>query len=117
MLRVDADALAAILVGIIVLGVYKSEAGLDRIELVAADAAIENLLAPLVGIEFPAGLGMDQRDREREIVGADDQRRLLAVNLDRVLGVIGGHELVARCGISDIVARRDDVLATGAKHF
>jgi len=42
------------LVGILVLGVDIGETGLDRIQLVAADEAIQDLDTPRVGVEFPS---------------------------------------------------------------
>src|SRR6202008_3577630 len=49
-LRIDAHTVAAILIGIFVLCVDKSEAGLDRVELIAPDAAVEDFPPTLVGI-------------------------------------------------------------------
>src|SRR5262249_8642001 len=37
-LRIDADTFAVVLVGVLVLGIHKGEAGLDRVELVATGA-------------------------------------------------------------------------------
>jgi hypothetical protein len=66
-----------IVVGILFLGVDKGETGLDGVELIAPDAASQDFLPALVGVEFPARLGLDQRNGDREIVGAYDQRGLL----------------------------------------
>src|SRR6185437_732856 len=81
-LRVDADAVAVVTVGIFVLGIDKGEAGLDGIEFVAPDTAEQDFLPPARRVELPPRLRANQRDRKREIVGADDQRCPLAFDLD-----------------------------------
>jgi hypothetical protein len=53
-LRIDAGTFAAVLVGIFVLGVDESEAGLNSIGFIAPNAAVENFQAPCGGIKFPA---------------------------------------------------------------
>src|SRR5262249_46915799 len=62
-LRIDAVA-AKSLLGVFLLGVDVGEDGLDRPELVAANAAIENLVATGGGVELPAAVRAHQRDRE-----------------------------------------------------
>ena len=81
-LGVGAYAVSAILLGVFVFGIDEGETGLDRVELVASDTAIKDFLGPLVGIEFPTGLGVYQRNGKREIIGADDERGPLSVDLD-----------------------------------
>ena len=53
-LRVDAGARAAILLGIFVLRIDIGEAGLDRVELVAPDAAVQHLEPARGRVELPA---------------------------------------------------------------
>src|ERR1700716_1766294 len=72
-LSVDAYTFAAVLVSIFILGIDKGESRLDRVELVAADTAIEHLNAAFVGVELPSGLCVDKRNREREVVRAQHQ--------------------------------------------
>ena len=68
-------------------------------------------MRPAAGVEFPAGLVVDQGNRERKVVRAQDQRRLLvSLRLDRMLGVIRGQETLARLGVGDVVAGLDDVV-------
>src|SRR6202043_3183300 len=94
-LRVDADPLAAILVGIFVLRIHVGETGLDGVELVGADAPIQDLHPAGFGIEAPGVALVHERDRERKIIASDDQRRVVAVGMDLVLFVVGGDELLA----------------------
>ena len=91
---------------------------MDRVEFVAPDATIEDLETSLGRVELPAGLAVDQRNREREVVRAQDQRGLLvALRLDRMFRVIHGHEALAYLGVGDIVAGGDDVLGGLAEHL
>src|SRR5262249_14454373 len=111
-LRIGSDAVAVILVGIFVLCVDEGETGLDGVEFVAPDTPQQNFVPALVGVEFPTGLGEDQRNGEQEVIGADDQRGLfLAVELHRMLGIIGGRELATRIGIGNLIAGGDDILS------
>ena len=89
-LSIHPDALASILLGIFILGIDKGQTGLDRIELIPPDAAIENFETASFRIELPSGLVLRQRDREREVVIADDDDGLLVtLGLDRGFCVIG----------------------------
>src|SRR5207248_9175625 len=63
-LRINA-ILGEAFVGIFLLRVDIGEGSLDGAQLVAADAAIENLLAAGRGIEAPAVVLAHERDRER----------------------------------------------------
>ena len=91
---------------------------MDRVEFVAPDAAIEHLNPSLVCIEFPAGPGVDQRNREREVVRAKHQLGLLVgIRLDRMLGVIHGGEALTYVDVGDLVARGDDVIGGLAEHL
>src|SRR4029077_19986473 len=101
--------------GIFVLRVDVGEAGLDGVDLVAADAAEEDLLPAGFVIEAPRVALVHQRDREREIVFSDDQRRTLALGMDLVLLVVGREELLANLLVGHLVAGRDDVLAGRAE--
>jgi hypothetical protein len=68
------------------LSAYSSSAstkarGLDGIELVAANAAVEDFLLALVGIEFSTRLVVDERNREREVIAPIIKVALLPSNL------------------------------------
>src|SRR5262249_30371363 len=62
---------------IFLLRVDIGETGLDRAQLVAANAAIKDLLAAGRGVEPPGAILADERDRKRPILPADDQRGLV----------------------------------------
>ena len=65
---------------------------------------------PLVGLAY-------KRNRERIVVIANDQGRLVvAVHLDLVLGVVGADEPGARGVVGDLVAGREDVAAARAEN-
>ncbi len=90
-LRIDAVAKACrIECGIFVLRLDVSERDLDRGKLVAADAPPQDFIEPRLRVELPLAGIVDERDREGPVVVADDQRlRAVALELDRVLGIIG----------------------------
>jgi hypothetical protein len=65
------------LLGIFLLRVDIGETDLDCGQLVAADAAIKDLLAAGRGVEPPGAVLAHERDRERPILSADDQHGLV----------------------------------------
>ena len=56
-----------------------------------------------------------ERDRERIIFGADNEDGLVAVRLDRVLGLIGRGETRAALFVGDRIARLNETVAAGAE--
>src|ERR1019366_355956 len=69
-----------------------SAAHFNDTEFVAANPPIENLFHACRGVEAPAGLLADQRNRKRPLLLAHDQDRLgLTVELELVCFVIGGN--------------------------
>src|SRR5262249_29437189 len=63
--------------GVLALGVDDREQGVDREQLVLADAAVENLFAALFGIEPPLAAFLHQRNREGPVVFAQDENRVV----------------------------------------
>ena len=75
--------------GVFVLRLDVGLRDLDRRQLVAADAPPQDFVQPLLGVELPFARVVE-RDRERPIVVAEDQRlRAVALELDLMLGIIG----------------------------
>jgi hypothetical protein len=102
---------------IFVLRVDICETGLDCVQFVASDSPVQDFKAAGRGIELPAGLLAQQWNRERKIIIADDKHAfLVALELDRMPGIVGDRKSLARLGVGDIVAGRDDVPAAGAEH-
>ena len=115
-MRVDSIAGNAPL-GIFLLRVDIGRTGLDRVQLVAADAAIEDLFAAGRGVEPPAAVLAHERDRERPILAADDQHGfVVTLHHDLMLGIVGLDHAVARRRIGDWIAGGDDVGAVAAQH-
>ena len=82
-----------------------SEGHLDCRKLVATDTPPQDFVQPLLGVELPLARVVDERDRERPIVVADDQGlRAVALQLDRVLGVIGSDEILPDIGVRHGIA-------------
>src|SRR5262249_59367949 len=71
-LRIDPGSGTAVLVRIFIFGVHKSENGLDRVKLVASNAAVQNFLPSRSRVELPALFSSDQRYRKRGIILAND---------------------------------------------
>ena len=102
---------SAILFGVFVLGIDVSQRGLNSVQFIASDATIQNLETPGSRVELPASPVVHQRNRERKIVRAQDERSLLvSLGLDGMFGVIGGQETLAHFGIGNVIAGLDNVL-------
>ena len=87
--------------GIFVLRLDVSEGHLDCRKLVAANPPPQDLVQSLLGVELPFACLVGERNWERPVVIAEDQGlRAVALQLDRVLGVIGSDEI-----LPDIVVR------------
>ena len=85
--RVSRDAVAVrIFCHVVALSIDNREAYLDGIQLIAADAAIENFFCPSLGVETPTVLRFHKRNRHRPLVLADHED---------CLGVTFEHELVS----------------------
>src|SRR5207302_6204038 len=112
-LCVDPHSLAStVLVGVFVLGIHVSQRGLNRVQFIASDAAIQNLDAPRSRVELPASPVVHQRNRERKIVRTQDKRSLLvSLGLDGMFGVIGRQETLAHLGIGNVIAGLDNFLS------
>ena len=97
--------------GIFVLRLNVSEAHLNGGKLIAADAPAQDLIEPGPGVEAPFLVLAHERDGERPVIVADDERRLVfALVLNRVLLVVGGDKILARPVVRDLVAGADDLL-------
>ena len=95
--------------GVFALRVDIGERHLDRVVLVLADAAVEDLLAPGHAVEAPLVLVLDERDRKRPVLVADDEDRAVrAVGRDLMLGIIARDELVAIVLVGNRIARVED---------
>ena len=106
--RVREHAVAVAVVGrVLALRVDDRLQHLDRVELVLADAAREQLVLAGRGVEAPRVAGLHERERERKVVVADRQLRRVAVARDRVLRVVRGDEALAARAVGDAVARRE----------
>ena len=77
---------------------------LDRIELVCADPAREQLLLARFGIEAPALAAFHDRKRKRIVVVADGERQLVAGADDRVLDLVRGDEAIPDRAIRNRIA-------------
>ena len=90
-LRIDAVSEACrIERSIFVLRLDVRQRDLDCRELVATDAPPQDFIQPLLRVELPFAFIVDERDRERPVVVAEDQRlRAVALELDLMLGIIG----------------------------
>ena len=94
-----------------------SETDLDRGQLIAADAAAQNLVESGRRVELPLAGLVYQRNWEGEIVGADDQSlRAVAFAFDRVLRLIRRDELFPYVGVGNGVARAHDGLTVRTQH-
>ena len=118
MLRVHAGSGAPILVRVVVLGVDIGESRLNRLEFVASDPAVEDFNTTGRGVEFPARLRLEKRDREGKIVLAQHQDRPLAgLHADGMLGLIGIHESLSRVCILHAVPGIDDLRGFRTEHL
>src|SRR5262249_14640725 len=97
-------------VGIFLLRVDIGETGLDRAQLIAADAAIKDLIAAGCGIEAPGAVLAHEWDREWPIFAAKDQHGLVrTLHHHLMLVVVSLDNAIARRRIGDPIAGGDDV--------
>src|SRR5262245_32998028 len=102
---------------VFVLRVPISEHGLQRSELVAADAACENLLPARGGVKAPLTVALYDRNRERPVVlPYHEGRRLSALGDDPMLGVVSGEIFLSDIGILHRIAGRDKFLRPGPQY-
>ena len=72
---------------------------------------------PAAVSNFQFVLLTDERNREREVVGSHDQKRLVAFDVHIVLGVIGSHETFAGFAVRHLIAGEHDLHAVPAEHL
>src|SRR4029077_8471965 len=103
---------------VVVLRLDVAAADLDGVELVAADAAIENLLEARLRIERPLAAALYDRHRERPIVRADHEHGAVGIlRVGRDLLLLARlrdelrRDLLLACGLAGM----NDVLAVGAE--
>ena len=78
----------------------------DRRELVAADATVDDRLCTRLGVESPASVVLNQRDRHRPVIWADIQLGVSRARLvDRVLLIVESNEALVEFAI-DITGPR-----------
>src|SRR5262249_41371504 len=115
-LGIDAVAADAFL-GVFLLRIDIGQRGLDRAQVVAADAAEQDFVAAGRGVELPAAVLAHQRDRERPVLVADDELGLVsALRHHPVLGIVGVEHALARVGVSDVVAGGEEFGAARPEH-
>jgi hypothetical protein len=86
----------------------------DHVQLVAADATIENLLFTRFGVETPGGAHFHQRDRQGKFVLPDAQHRLgFAFIVDLVAGVVFSGQPLPSVIVGDRIARVDQFCPAG----
>src|SRR6266436_4255450 len=108
-LRVFADFALLALPGIVfALGIDVGEAHLDGVELVPADAAVEDLFAARRGVEAPARAVGHHGNGEGEIVRAHVEHDLSAPRFEPVRRVVCAQEGPARPLVFHRVARGDE---------
>src|SRR5262249_43431326 len=104
-------------VGIFLLRVDIGETGLDRAQLIAADAAIKDLLPSGRGIEPPGAILAHERDREWPIFPAEHQRGLVrTLHHHLMLVIVSLDNATARRRIGDRIAGGDHVAPTPTHH-
>ena len=110
--------------GILLLGFHVASADLDHIKFIRADAAIENFIAPLFGIEVPPPVFFDERYWKGPIISAYGKNSSLPVcriPCDHAFfaGLCGKSLRVALvadriCGIHQILSIRAEDLYQGS---
>src|SRR4029453_4792437 len=89
------------------LGIDVGQTHLDRRELVAPDAAIEELLVSGVRVPEPRRAVRHQRNGQRVVVVADIQDDLPATALQPMRAIVGRHEPPECRAVGDVVTRPD----------
>ena len=77
---------------VLALRVHVRQADLNRGELVAADPPAQDLVAPRAHIPSPAIGVRNERDRERELVGADEEPHAPAATFEPMRFIVGTDE-------------------------
>ena len=101
---------------VLALGVDVGEGDLNRVELVLADAPVEDLLPARRGVEAPPRAIRNDGNREREVVAPHDQDHLAAAGLEPVLVTVLGHEALLDASVGHRVSRRDEPLSVLAEN-
>ena len=105
---------------VLALRIHVRERRLNRRELVLADAPIQDLLDAVRGVEAPTAAFIDERERKRPVVGADDERGDVGSFAFPTVRVgVRGDELVAGVRIRDRIPgvhERFGVFAEHAQH-
>ena len=99
---------------IVSLCVYICAAEVDHIKFIAPNAAIENFLLTLLGIEIPATAVFYQRYRKRPIFHSHAEHRLVyPIVLESVRHVVSGGEPISCRLIGDGIAGLDQLRSVG----
>ena len=102
---------------IVVLRVDAGKQRPDRRQLVAADPTIDDRLRTCLGVESPAPVVLDQRDRHRPVVRADIQFGALgALLVDRVLLIIESNEALMEFPVGIPVTGVEDAVGLRPKY-
>ena len=101
---------------VLALGVDVGEGDLNRVELVLADAPVEDLLPARRGVKAPPRAIRNDGNREREVVPPHDQDHPAAAGLEAVLFIVRGHEALPDAPVSHRVSRRDEPLSVLAEN-
>ena len=74
-------------------------------KLVAADAAAQDFIEPGLGVELPLTCFVDEWNGKRPVVVANDKGLCaVALHLDGVLGIIGGHKILPNVAVGHGIA-------------
>ena len=74
-------------------------------KLVTADAAAQNFIAPGLGVELPLTCFVDEWNGKRPVVVVNDKGPCaVALHLDNVLGIIGGHKILPNVAVGHGIA-------------
>ena len=103
--------------GVFALGIGDGEAGLDGVEFVAADAAVEDFILAGGGVEVPFVLVVfGEGDGHGPFVVADvEGDGAVVVGGEIVLSVVGVEEFVEAMLHFDGIAGEDDLIAGGTE--
>ena len=101
--------------GIFVFVLNEAAANLDRVQLIRSDAPEQDHFAAGLGIEIPFPTSFHDRDGQRPVVIADQERgaiRVLRIHLDRMLFLGLGHKLSRAILVLDCVLGCHKVIAS-----
>ena len=103
--------------GVFILPIDEIAQHFDREDLVAADSPEEQLIFCGRRVEDPSAIFLDQWNRRRPVLGADDKRDLALIVVGVAMHlVVFGDEIVAAVVVRDRVARRDDLIGVRAEY-